>query len=87
MSDCYSDLLECVSEIRILTVGFITRMKIPPSIIASQTCIRVCLYKVPRRAKLIDTERIVVAGRRGQSLMFNEYKLSVFQDKKISSID
>lgn len=41
MSDYYSDLLEYASEIKILAVGFITRMKIPPSIIASQTCIRI----------------------------------------------
>lgn len=38
MSDSYSDLLEYASEIRILTIGLITKVKIPPSIRASQTC-------------------------------------------------
>lgn len=45
MSDSYSDLLEYASEIRILTVGLITKVKIPQNIRASQTCIRVYLYK------------------------------------------
>lgn len=38
MSDSYSDLLEYASEIRILTIGLITKVKIPQSIKASQTC-------------------------------------------------
>ena len=38
MSDSYSDLLEYASEIRILTIGLITKVKIPQSIRASQTC-------------------------------------------------
>lgn len=83
MPDSYSDFLDYASEIRMLTVGLITKVKIPQSIRISQTCIRVYLYKVPRSTKLTDTERIMVAGRRGKSLIFNEYKLSIFQDKRI----
>lgn len=83
MPDSYSDLLDYASENRMLTVGFITKVKIPQSIRISQTCIRVYLYKVPRSTKLTDTERVMVARRRGKSLMFNEYKLSIFQDKRI----